>query len=89
MKPIPYRVGWPGWRLAEKLGARPYFRVDVMRDPEAKVYVATSTDIRGLVVEASTVDELLIEIDGAVQSLLAPASRHATPDLRLQPPCAA
>lgn len=47
-------------------------RVDVAYDPEAKVYVGTSTDIPGLVVEAGTIDELLVEIDGAVQSLTNP-----------------
>lgn len=92
MKPIAYRVGWPGWKLAEKLGARPYYRVDVMRDSEAGVYVARSSDIPGLVVEAPTLDELVVEMDDAAQMLLdrcQDGPNHVTPDVRLHAPCAA
>jgi len=36
-------------------------RIDVMRDDEADVFVGTSRDVKGLVVEAQTLDELLQE----------------------------
>lgn len=65
-----YRIGRPGWRLARRLGARLQFNVDVWHDKEADVYIATSDDIQGLVVEAKTLDELKQEVFSAASSLL-------------------
>lgn len=65
-----YRVGRLGWRLAFKLGATLIYRVDVVRDVEAGVYVATSPDVRGLVAEASTMDDLFREVDAGAEELI-------------------
>ena len=65
-----YRIGRPGWRLARRFGARLQFTVDVMHDEEAGVYIATSDDIQGLVVEAATLDELHVEVKAAAAVLL-------------------
>lgn len=65
-----YRVGFPGWKLAGRLGVTLVFRVDVLRDAEAGVYVATSPDLRGLVAEASTMDELFREVYAGADELI-------------------
>lgn len=65
-----YRVGFPGWRLAASLGVTLVFRVDVLHDQEAGVFVATSPDIRGLVAEAPTLEELFHEVNGGADMLL-------------------
>ncbi|WP_229414662.1 DUF1902 domain-containing protein [Zemynaea arenosa] len=44
--------------------------MDVIHDAEAQVYVATSEDLRGLVCEAATIEELRSEVEGAVMDLL-------------------
>lgn len=86
-----YRIGLPFWKQAARLGIPLNLRVDVMHDPEAEVFVATSNDLRGLVCEAATMDELVVEVNSTVNELLS-IQLHAgvTPkpvtDLRL---CAA
>lgn len=65
-----YRIGFPMWKQAARLGVSLRLRVDVMRDEEANVYIASSADLRGLVCEASTIDELVLEINSTVQELL-------------------
>ncbi len=44
--------------------------MDIVFDPDAKVYIATSKDIPGLVVEAETVEGVLKEADGCIPELL-------------------
>lgn len=81
-----YRVGMPGWRLAARVGAHLYFRVNVQRDAEAGVYCATSPDIVGLVIEAATLDELVREIrDGAADLLDGRGHFDADQVMRLDP----
>ena len=65
-----YRVGFPGWKLAARLGVPLMFRVDVHHDPEAGVFIATSEDLRGLVVEATSKDELISTVYDCVDMLL-------------------
>ena len=65
-----YRIGFPFWKQAARLGIALNIRVDVMHDDEANVFVATSHDLRGLVCEASTMDELLVEVNSTINDLL-------------------
>ena len=51
----------PFWKFAARHGVPLLFRVEVIRDEEAGVYIATSPDLPGLVVEAETKDRLLSE----------------------------
>ena len=64
------RVGSPGWQPAGRLGATLVYRVDVLHDPEAGMYVATSPDLRGLVAEAPTMDELSREVHAGADELI-------------------
>ena len=83
-----YRVGFPGWKLAARAGLRLKVRIDIHHDSETNSYWADSPDLDGLVVAASTLDELRSEVRGAAEVLLELAvnsSRtHATPVLRFR-----
>jgi Domain of unknown function (DUF1902) len=46
------------------------FNVTILRDEEAQVYVATSEDLVGLVVEAPGIDELLEKINQVLPDLV-------------------
>lgn len=75
-----YRVGFPGWKLAGRFGVTLVFRVDVLHDSEAGVYVATSPDLRGLVAEAPTLDELFREVYAGADELVGDQVLPARPD---------
>ncbi|NQW84777.1 MAG: DUF1902 domain-containing protein [Alcaligenaceae bacterium] len=57
-----YRVGLPFWKLVARLGVPLSLRIQVMRDNEADVYIATSTDLAGLVAEAPSLVELMFSV---------------------------
>ena len=46
------------------------YTVNIIWDPEAEVWVATSSDIGGLVLESSSLDALIEKIKYAVPELL-------------------
>lgn len=79
-----YPVGYPLWRLFARLGFTLKIRVDIVRDPEAGVFVATSRDLQGLVCESETLDSLRNDIRRATNALLSvayypsPAPPHIT-----------
>lgn len=50
--------------------------VDVIRDEEAGVFVGTSSDVPGLVVEAATLEELLSEAQALIPVLLSDGHDH-------------
>lgn len=57
-----YRLKWPFARFFASLGFSLSIKINVVFDEEANVYVATSNDLKGLVVEAETLDELKQEV---------------------------
>ncbi|WCN00448.1 DUF1902 domain-containing protein [Acidovorax sp. GBBC 1281] len=65
-----YRVGFPGWKVAARLGIPLLVRVEVVEDRQAGVFVATSPDLQGLVVEAPSVGELLKSLYECTDMLL-------------------
>lgn len=56
--------------MAARLGVSLLIKVDVVHDKEAGVFVATSQDLRGLVVEAASIEELFSEVYGCVDMLM-------------------
>ena len=80
-----YRVGFPGWKIAARLGAHLLIKIDVLHDKEAGVFVATSRDLPGLVVEAPVMDELFPNVYDCASMLLAQELKHA----RIKRPIAA
>lgn len=71
-----YRVGFPGWKLAARFHIPLLFKVVVTRDPEAGVFVATSPDVAGLVVESATLEALLPEVYDCAGMLLSAQLKH-------------
>lgn len=65
-----YRVGWIGWKTLARAGVPMLVKLDVQRDVEAGVLVCTSPDLQGLVVEASSIEELHREVVGCIQMLM-------------------
>lgn len=65
-----YRIGFPFWKQAARLGVPLKMRINVMRDQEVGVFGATSDDLPGLVCEAASMDELLVEVNAATRELL-------------------
>jgi len=57
-----YRLSWPCAAFFASLGFSLLIKVEIIHDDEANVYVATSPDLKGLVVEAENLDELEKEV---------------------------
>lgn len=70
-----YRLGWPLGRVAARIGIPTLIRINVTKDEEAGVYVGTSTDLAGLVLEASSIEEMMSEAHDVIPCLLDPKSR--------------
>jgi hypothetical protein len=64
-----WRLGFPGWRIAGKLGIPIMVKVIVCYDHEANVYIAYSDDI-GLAVDSESLDGVIKEVDLALPYLL-------------------
>lgn len=65
-----YRLGWPLGKIAAQIGIPTLIRINVIRDAEAGVFVGTSQDVDGLVVEAETLELLMSESQQAIKALL-------------------
>ena len=65
-----YRIGYPFWKQLARMGMPLLIRVEVLEDSEAGVYVATSSDLKGLVCEAPTMDILVKEVNSTISELL-------------------
>lgn len=70
-----YRYGWPFSNLVARLGARVRIKIEIVQDSEAGVYVATSPDLDGLVLEAESLGEIMQEAEVVIPELL--RMRHA------------
>jgi len=82
-----YRIGWLCWKFLARLGVPTYLRIKVLRDPEASVFIATSPDLQGLVIEAETMNELIEEAQAAIDMLLGeylPSANYAVPEIRMK-----
>lgn len=84
---IMYRIGLPFWKLLARRGVPMHLRVIVQRDNEASVYIATSPDLNGFIVESETIDDLIKESSDVANMLLdeyLSNSNHAEPEFRLR-----
>lgn len=77
-----YRVGFPFWKNIARAGLPVSLRVEVMFDEEARVFIATSPDLRGLVVEAASVGDLVRETNGAIDMLMEEYVHEPAPSAR-------
>lgn len=63
---IAYRVGFPGWKIAARLGLPLKIRVFVIYDEESKMLVAECNDFQpylGIVTEGKTFEELQRKVE--------------------------
>ena len=67
---MKYPISFPLASVFARLGATLIIHVDFFFDPVAKVFIATSADIPGLVVEAETFVDLKSETEEAIPNLL-------------------
>ena len=65
-----YRLGFPGWKLAARLGVPLVFGVRVHKDEASGTCWTESNDMDGLVVSGTDLDDLQSEIMGAAEGLL-------------------
>lgn len=65
-----YRIGFPFWKLAYRLGATLTFRVIIHKGEESSVYWCESPDLPGLVAEMPTIEELIKEVNSMAEELL-------------------
>lgn len=89
-----YPVGWPFWKKVANAGFPIRVNVSVIRDEEAGIYVACNSNLKGLVAEAPTLDELRVNIEAATADLLAhylhkAPVRHPVTRLTLDDACPA
>ena len=90
-----YRVGFPGWKLAARVGVPLKLSVQAFKDEESNSYWAKSDDLDGLVVAGATLDDLQKEVLAAVPVLLqlevhgTKAKARADLQLSTQIPCPA
>jgi len=73
-----YRIGLPFWKVIARSGATIAIPVQISFDQEANVYIATSSHLSGLAVEAPSLDELREEVRGAIDVLV---------EAEIDPPC--
>ena len=66
---MSYPTSYPLANFLSKLGVKLVIRIDFIHDKEADVFVATSRDIKGLVIEAANYEELQNEIKDAIGTL--------------------
>lgn len=65
----PYR--YPFSKFLAKRGVTINIRIDLFMDVESGVFVATSKDIQGLIIEAESFSQLRDEVSEAIPVLLA------------------
>lgn len=73
-----YRVGWIGWKTLARVGVPLVVTLEIARDDEAGVFVCTSRDLAGLVVESATIEALHKDVNDCIDMLMQ--------DLLKQPP---
>gem|GEM_PF-2201683 len=64
-----YWFEYPLWALCARFGYRHRVRMDVIYDDEVDVYIGISKNMRGLVVEADTMEELKAETARVVRDI--------------------
>lgn len=68
-----YRVGFPGWKLAAKLGVPLRVVVNVIFDSETGYFTALSDDFNpqaGIAAEAKTWNELVKEVESEIEEAM-------------------
>ena len=73
-----YRIGYPFWKAAARVGIPLKLRVRVFHDDASNSYWAEGDGLDGLVVSGATLDELQREVLSAARTLLTLSMRGAS-----------
>ena len=65
-----YRIGLPFWKLACKMGFTPSFRIIIHKDPKQNVYWCESNDLKEVISEMPSIEELIREVNNIAEELL-------------------
>ncbi len=82
---LHYPLSWPFSRFFARCGVPTCIRLDVIRDEEADVFIGSSVDLPGLVVEASSLEDIAKEAGLLIPDMLQAAhscARDVTTDIR-------
>ena len=83
-----YRVGFPGWKIAARLGLPLKIRVFVVYDEESKTLVAECNDFQpylGIVTEGETFEELQKKVEECCELAMEEAFKTATINQSIRP----
>lgn len=58
-KAMRYKVGFPGWKIAYKMGVPLYYRYTIYFNPELKHFCGFCPDIKGAITESSDLKEVI------------------------------
>ena len=67
---MKYRIGWPFWKTVYKFGFPLYYRYEILFDVDCKRYIGRSPDIKGLIAECDTVEEVQDVIESNAKDLV-------------------
>ena len=65
-----YRVGWIGWKPLARAGVPLLINLEIVRDEEAGVFLCTSPNLDGLVVESPNIEELHKDVNDCIDMLM-------------------
>lgn len=68
---MKYRIGWPFWRLLYKQGFPLVYRYEIVYDVSCKRYCALSSDIKGLLAEGDSIEEVRDVMEGCAPEFVA------------------
>ena len=68
---MSYPFNYPFAPTLYRLGVTLHIQIEIIHDGEAGVYIATSPNLAGLVLESESVDQLTHEVSEAIPNLLA------------------
>lgn len=69
-----YRIGFPGWKIAARMGLPLTVKIRILFDESARVFVAVSDGFgphSGLIAEASSWPDLMKEVAAQIEAALA------------------
>ncbi len=77
---MKYPISYPFASFLSRVGVKLVIRIDFIYDKEVDVFLATSRDIEGLIVEADNFKELQHELKEVIVTLLELNHSKNTPD---------
>ncbi|SPT71300.1 Uncharacterised protein [Anaerobiospirillum thomasii] len=81
---MKYRIGWPGWKIAYKLGFSLYYRYVVYFNKDLKHFCGYSPDVKGVIAESEDLREVIEAIQDSANEFIA-IDLNTTKNLNIKP----